>query len=104
MRKKMGLLWCISPYTDKGLLEVYFTLYCKGYRIIWECLVAVSHLSWLLARDKYTGTYHGIPKQRQIGLRKELELGTRPPQELLHISSLLLSVHLHFSCCRLAFF
>ena len=30
---------------------MYFILYCKGYRITWDCLIAASHLTWLLARD-----------------------------------------------------
>ena len=33
------------------------------------------------------GMYHGIPKQSQISLRQELELGSRPPWEHLHFSS-----------------
>lgn len=32
---------------------MYFILYCKGYRITWDCLVAASHLTWLLARDLF---------------------------------------------------
>ena len=82
MRKKMCLFWWISPYTNKGLLEMYFILYCKGYRITWDCLIAASHLTWF-----WPEMYHGIPKQSQISLRQELKLGRRPPWECLHFSS-----------------
>lgn len=103
---KENPFWWISLYTSKGLFDMYFPLYYKGCRITWGCLVALSHLSCLLVRDLYINIWGCVMEaKRQVSLRKELDLGTRPPPELLHFSSLLLSVHLsHSSCCRLAFF
>ena len=68
---------------------MYFILYCKGYRITWDYLVAASHLTWLLARDLFINIWGCImeSQSRVKSASGRLELGSRSPWERLHFSS-----------------
>lgn len=83
---------------------MHFTLYCKGYRITRDYLVGypVRAIRQRFIYE-YIEVYHGIQKQRGKSAQEGAGTSPRPLPELLHFSSLLLSVHLHSSYCGLAF-